>query len=528
MIGFNSVQAQNTVGTHIPAPMAGINAFDSLSGMTPADSIFAYNLLPGRYGLKVRKGYREWVTGMTGGAVRTVMPFNDLVETGANDELFAVTPTGIWDVSSSTDTPTQVVTFAVSTGLSGWGSWINFTTAAGQFLCHVDEVNGYRTYNGTAWSLKTTSDVTGVNPDNFVFVTSWKNRLWFVERDSANAWYLPTGSITGAATKFNFGSKFKHGGHLVGLYNWTIDGGEGIDDHLVAISSSGDIVVYKGTDPDYVSTFSIQGQWFMGDVPAGRRIASSFGGDLLLINRNGVLPLSQLMNGQDVANSSIYVTRKISQLVRAEIAQTVNDRGWEITLVPGEDMFFVSAPKRSGYPYIQFAQNLTNQAWGIFRNLPFITGAMSNGILYFGDSSGKLYIYSGYLDGVNLAGAGYSAIEFSLLGSFQHYGLPAKLKRVQFIRPSFLADGSPSYSVKALYDYTISEATTPEGAPSSSSGFDSAVWDTAVWGGDTSPFESIFGGEGMGRQVAIALRGTTNSDCTFIGYDIMIDAGGLM
>lgn len=529
MIGFNRAQAQNTVATHVPAPMSGINSLDALSMMQPTDAIFAYNLLPGRFGLRVRKGYREWVTGMTGGAVRTVMPFNDVVESGANDELFAVTPTGIWDVSASTDTPTQVVTFASSTGNSGWGSWVNFTTAAGQFLCHVDEVNGYRTYNGTAWTLRAiTTDITGVDPDDFVFVTSWKERLWFVERDSASAWYLPIGSITGAATEFNFGNKFKHGGHLIGLYNWTIDGGEGVDDYLVAISSGGDVVVYKGTDPDFASTFALHGQWYVGDLPAGRRIASSFGGDLLLINRNGVVPLSQLINGRDVADNSIYVTRRISQLIRSEISQTVDDRGWEVSLVPGEDLFFVSAPKRTGYPHIQFAQNLTNKAWGVFRDLPYVSGAVSGGLLYFGDSDGTLYTYSGSLDAVDLAGTSFSAIEFSMLGSFQHYGIPAKQKRVQFIRPAFLADGEPVYSVKALYDFHLAESDSPSGTPESGSAFDTAIWDVSVWGGEVTPFEDIFGGSGFGRHIAIAIRGQTNSDCTLIGYDVMLDVGGLM
>jgi hypothetical protein len=51
--------------------------------------------------------------------------------------------------------------------------------------------------------------------------------MWF--GSAVNALY-------GTVTSWDFGSKFKHGGNLVGLWSWTVDGGIGIDDYLVAIA----------------------------------------------------------------------------------------------------------------------------------------------------------------------------------------------------------------------------------------------------------------------------------------------------
>ena len=41
----------------VPAPVGGINAYDSLMQMPPNDCIYAYNLMPVEYGLRLRKGY---------------------------------------------------------------------------------------------------------------------------------------------------------------------------------------------------------------------------------------------------------------------------------------------------------------------------------------------------------------------------------------------------------------------------------------------------------------------------------------
>ena len=44
---------------------------------------------------------------------------------------------------------------------------------------------------------------TGIADDNkLVDVCVYKERLFFVEKDSASIWYLPVGTVTGALTEF--------------------------------------------------------------------------------------------------------------------------------------------------------------------------------------------------------------------------------------------------------------------------------------------------------------------------------------
>jgi hypothetical protein len=188
---------------------------------------------------------------------------------------------GIYDVSASTNAPTLKLAFATNDTTSGYGQYQAYTTIGEKFICYCDETNGYYTYTESTdtWARVTNVQVTGVDPNDLVSVCVHKARLWFVEKDSPYAWYLPSGVVLGAATKFNFGSRFKVGGNLVNLYSWTVDGGSGMDDYLVAVSTAGDVVVFRGNDPDTATDWFQHGAWDIGLPPAGRRIGGSFGGE---------------------------------------------------------------------------------------------------------------------------------------------------------------------------------------------------------------------------------------------------------
>src|SRR5439155_1006380 len=70
-----------------------------------------------------------------------------------------------------------------------------------------------------------------------------------VETHTLKAWYLPINAIGGAATALDHSSICEQGGHLVAAMTWTLDAGYGMDDHLVFITSSGEVVVWRLTDP---------------------------------------------------------------------------------------------------------------------------------------------------------------------------------------------------------------------------------------------------------------------------------------
>ena len=58
----------------VPASVGGINAQDGLMMMPPQDCLYCYNLMPSEYGMRLRKAYRQWATGVNGD-VRTIINY---------------------------------------------------------------------------------------------------------------------------------------------------------------------------------------------------------------------------------------------------------------------------------------------------------------------------------------------------------------------------------------------------------------------------------------------------------------------
>lgn len=470
--------------------------------------------------MKVRPGYTSYASTVAGaGGIRTVIPF----EGALTEKLFVVTSAGIYDITAGGAGPwTAAPAFPTTTDPAGWGTWSNFVSDAGtHYVFYADEQNGlYRYPEGGPFAAVT--DITGVNELDLVFVTQHKARMWFIQRDSADAWYLGSGAISGAATVFHFGNKFKHGGNLVGLYTWTVDGGDGIDDHLVAISSGGDVMVYRGTDPGVASDWNLVGQWYVGALPVGRRVANNETGDLYIISQYGVIPLTRLMQGQLVQQEATQLSRNIAPLVATAMKLTLNTRGWELRNVPKENVFVLARPAITGFSNLQFALSTRTYGWTTFQDLPYQTGDTWNGEFYFGDTNGTLWTFNNTTDnGV--------AITFNMVTSFQDYGETGSYHRVQFMRPVYRAGGAPTIQLEARYDYNLDAPVLGSSAiVTTGSLWDVALWDTAIWGGEALIAQTVVAGQGTGRAMAVALAGSSTTETTLIRVDIMYDTGGYL
>jgi hypothetical protein len=218
---------------YLPGPSGGLNTISPGHMLPEGDCLRCFNLIAGEHGLRSRLGEREWCTGLTGGLtneVRTLIPYIGSAANGTSNRLFACTSTGIWDVSASSTSPTQLVAFATTSEDAGFGICHAMVTAGGHFLLYCDEENGYHVYTEATdtWAKVAAGagagQLAGVDPANVVFVTVWKSRVWFVEKNSARVWYLPAGTIYGTAQKLDLdkSAQFRGGGPVVGLWNWTL------------------------------------------------------------------------------------------------------------------------------------------------------------------------------------------------------------------------------------------------------------------------------------------------------------------
>jgi len=514
----------------VPAPY-GINIVDTASSLPATDAVALVNMIRGQYGLRSRSGYREWVTGI-GEEVRTLLSFQGGL--AANDKLFACSQTGIWDATSSTTTPATSHAWGTADANSGRCIGYGFTKLDGTHVLTVcDETNGYTYYTESSglWTTPVAGagagEVDGVDPADLVFVLAWKHRLWFVKRDSSLAYYLPVDQITGTVAPFDFGPQFRKGGFLVGLWSWTGDGGAGIDDHLVAISSAGDVVIYGGTDPDTVGGFGVVGVWSVGAVPVGRRIATDNGGDLLILSALGVLPVSRLPTGGSLVIEDAYASRKIGPVLGQELTDRGSDLGWDLRIHPEDKTLVITTPDEGGLYREQWALSLNGNGWAQHIGVPMNCLEAWKGKLYFGTEDGRVCINDGDVDNNQLAGSANSvAIEWSGLSAFSDLGT-AEWKVGKMARPKFMTDGTdPQWTVEARYDFDRHEiGTVPFVAGTGTVGvWDVGIWDVSVWGSGVGTAGYWRGLSGMGSAMALAWKGSSQSRTTLVGFGVMFEA----
>lgn len=517
------------------APINGVNASENMAAMGATNCIYTFNLMPKNFGSTVRAGYREWANGVTGAdGVRTMVTFLGLASNGAEDRLFACTSEGIFDVTiDGTTSPIQVVTWPVQDPFAGLVIFTQYTTAAGAFLLLTDGANGYYTFEG---STNTWTEETLTGPGDardLAFVTVWKNRVWFVEKNSGSAWYLPVGSFTGTATEFEFGNKFRYGGQLVGLWNWTLDGGNGIDDYLVVISEAGDLIVYQGTDPAQAAEFGEVGAWFIGAMPFGRRVASDFGGDLMVLSSYGLVSMNDLLKGSTIGGDERYMTTPIAPYIREVMSDSRELQGWEINADPEEGIVIIDTPTRAGKAPIQFVMNMGTKAWGFWRDVPLSTMVPWRGGFYFGSQDqNSIWKFSGSVDHARLdpdVDGPATTINWSMLSSYSSLGAPASNKLLQFMRPVFSSDAEPAFEIVPRFDFDVREGSTNPIATTGVAGrWDIDSWENAVWGGGDVSQDNPTGVSGMGRYVAYALKGSSSVRTTLVAVDVLYTEAGLL
>jgi hypothetical protein len=244
-----------------------------------------------------------------------------------------------------------------------------------------------------------------------------------------------------------------------------------------------------------------------------------------------LLSLSQLTSGLAVEEERVfYMTSKINSLLRFTFRQRENLFGYEVNSLPLYSAVILATPKVDGQKYIQWLYSYETKGWFLMRDLPINTVENFGTRVFFGDTSNTLWELAGNGDRVeyNVPNSG-TPVEFSMLASYQGYGAPANLKRVHMLRPYWVGSTIPQYGVEARFDFAIEEqGTVPPFFPQAGALWDLSAWDNAVWGGGYQTQQLPYGGVGMGRYIALAMRGNSFGDSAYMGCDIMLDQGGFL
>jgi hypothetical protein len=460
------------------------------------------NWFPTATGARVRGGSELYATVGAGTRVGAIIPY----VAGATKKLFAANDTAIYDITTVVDSAVSPAA-AVAALTSGDWAFVQFTTSGGTYLRLVNGVDTPLIYDGAAWG--TAPLITGVTDENLLHVWVFKNRLFFVEKNTLNSWYLATDSIGGAATKFPLGGVFKRGGSLVFGGSWAVDTGSGLGEKCVFVTSEGEVAIYEGTDPASAASWALEGVYRVGR-PLGQRAVFRAGGDLAIATDVGIVPLSQAITTDLGALGQKAITRQIEDEWADEVVDRVGLYPWHVEMWPTKQMMLVAMPSYSTLPEICFVANIRTGAWTRYTGWDTHSLGLYQDRLFFGTSTGTVIEAE---VGGNDQGDSYTA-KMALM--FSDCGAGALQKFVSLARPVYLTSQSIGDKVSTAFDYVSGFPTAPNAATPLSGGntWGTGVWGTFVWseGSEQTVQKNWVAVTGEGLAVAPSLQVTVGQD----------------
>ena len=494
----------------LPAPIGGWNARDSLVGMDPRDAVVLNNWYPATTECVVRQGYSKYSTGITG-QVETLMAYS---HGKTANELFAIAGGKVYDCTAG-----GAVGAAVLTGLSNsrW-QYTNIATGAGAFLSMANGVDTPKVYNGSTW---TDAAITGVTASHLNSPILYANRQFFIEEGTLKVWYLPTDSIGGAANALDVSAYMTKGGYIVAHGTWTIDAGQGVNDHYVIVTNRGQIIVYQGTDPSSATAWSMVGIWDIG-APVGNRSLYKYAGDMLLITQDGVVPLSGALQSSRV-QPRVALTDKIQYAISQAVTAYAGNFGWQLMYVPTINQLWLNVPVEEGTNQQQYVMNTITGAWCNFTGWNANCMEMYLDEPYWGGNGFVAHAWNTNSD----AGTNITAYGLQAFNSFNSAGT---LKRFTMSRPVLRSDGVPTVFAGVSVDFNLTDATASlTFAPPTYGTWDSAIWDMSKWGGEVKVFQYWQGVNGVGYYGAPVVKVASSLiDVRWVSTDLVIESGGIL
>jgi hypothetical protein len=364
--------------------------------------------------------------------------------------------------------------------------------------------------------------ITGVNSNTFININVFKERLFYVEKNSMNVWYLGTKAVSGTASKLDFGSVAKMGGYIQAMGTWTIDAGQGVDDYAVFVTNMGEVIVYEGTDPSDVTKWALRGVWQLGQTFT-RRCFAKFGGDLLLITQEGLVPLASALQSSRL-DPRVNLTDKIYGAFAQATSLYSTNFGWEIQYFPKANMLIVNIPTNTSFE--QYVMNNITKSWARFTGVQATNFEIHNENIYFGSNGFVGKFWDTFADNGNVINA-------TVQQSYNYFDSRGQNKRFTLVRPIFLTDnGLPSVFCAINTDFdTQSQLGQVSFNPSALSVglWDVGDWDDNFWGGTLAVNKDWQGVSGIGYCASISLNVASKGiEVHWASTDFVMEAGGVI
>lgn len=446
-------------------------------------------------------------------------------KSGETEEFFASNLANIYNLTSVAD-PDIIPTPVVTGQTSGYYSTAQFGNSGGDFLSICNGTDTPQYYDGSTWADHAFTGL--ATPEELNFVWTFASRLWYVRKDTMEAYYLPVDNINGALTLFTLQGVFQEGGKLLFGGKWSQDSGSGLDDVCLFVSDRGEVAVYQGIDPSSATTWQKVGLYKI-TPPMGANCNTHVGGDLLVGTEDGIIPISQAVN-KDIAALSISA---VSVPIGPEWKKEVTARRtlpWEVMKWPEMNMMVVSLPVPDDNisPYC-FVANVQTGAWAKYTGWNTRCLCLYSNLGFFGTNDGKVKQME---VGGNDDGEPYVC---TYVGLPDHLGAPGVTKTIHEARSIFTSTVPFIAKVSASTDYRVSLPTPPSSvADFVVDEWDSGLWDVAKWDSGTASTTSTKwvsigkSGFSIAPQIQITCGVTPYPRTELIAYDVIYENGGVM
>ncbi len=462
----------------VPAPVTGWNARDSLDAMAVTDAIRLDNWMPLLGSVDVRPGYSSHATGVGSGSVETLAEYNS----GGTRKPLAAGGGAIYDATS---------TGAVGGSLLGSqtsNQWI--TTHLGDLQVWVNGTDGEQTFDGTVFAGLTFTGTDRPTAGTVIVAHVHKRRVYYAVNapgvgfgDEGDFFYSSLdGSVT-AMKVFQLSQVLPRGGSLVNIMTVSRDAGQGTDDYIAFVLSSGQAAIYTGENPDDAG-WALVGLFDLGG-PISPRMAAKVGADAVIGGQDGYNSLTGVLRSSR-SDPDTLLSHKITDAVRDALdAVAANRFGWQMIHYPRRGWLIVNHPTAGADTYEQHVLNLVTGAWCRWRAINARSWSLFQDRPYFGAGAGIVYRFddgSRTDAGMRIIAEGHTA--------FNHFGNRAGQVKMSSIRPGIRTSGEVGLTLTTARDFQPHQT---------------AIIETVVGqGAGTTPWSSPWGSPWSSGQIAAA------------------------
>jgi hypothetical protein len=489
----------------VASPVKGWNTRDALDAMDPLDAVTLDNWYPDAGGCVVRNGFASFATGVGSAPVKTLAEFN----ASATRKLIAAASGNFYDISAG-----GAAGAALATGFAS-DQW-----QTESFLSRTFFANGVDTaqvYDGTSFA---NAAFTGVTLSTLIGWRQYQQRLFAWANNSTGFYFAPLNSISGALSFYDLSAYAPRGGNVIAATTFSHDGGNGVQDYIAFMMSSGDVIMFFGNDPSNANNWTQIGRYRLG-APVSARAVCNYGAEAFLTTADDHVPLQQQLVALKLGQ--LPPRSKVSTAVQAAVKANSSAFGWQALYYPRGRRLIFNVPNPDG----SFDQHVCNTGvvdpnginpWCRFRNMPAYCWGLYKDALYFGAAGGIVYAAdTGNLDNLGPV----NAVAQQAWNTFED----PQRKRATAARPVISTMGAQGITFSLGFDYgdlAISDALviSAVGSP-----WDISPWDTSPWSSEANVTTQWHIAGGQGTAIGIGLKVAANNPVLWMRTDLKFEEG---